>query len=101
MTTPILLRDALPLWNSRGQWGQGQTSRADRYRKEAAEFSELAENAASPFVRGYYQRIAERYLLLAADELRLLEGDGKLVPKQIGSARATDRPHPGDGTSLG
>ena len=65
-------------------------TRADRYRKGAAEFSELAENAASPFVRGYYQRIAERYLLLAADESRLPEGDGKLTRRQIGSARTTN-----------
>jgi hypothetical protein len=47
---------------------QEQMSRADRYRKGAVEFSELAKSAASPFVRGYYQRVAERYLLLVADK---------------------------------
>jgi hypothetical protein len=34
-------------------------SRADRYRKETAEFSELAKSAAPPFFRGYDQRVAE------------------------------------------
>jgi hypothetical protein len=33
-----------------------------RYRKEAAEFSDLAKNASTQFLRDYYQRLAERYL---------------------------------------
>jgi hypothetical protein len=39
-------------------------SRAERIRKEAMKFSDLAESAPSPFLRDYYQRIAERYLSL-------------------------------------
>lgn len=44
---------------------------ADQYRKEANEFFDLAKNAPSPFFRGYYQRIAERYLLLATEDAPL------------------------------
>jgi hypothetical protein len=50
------------------------TSRADRYRKAAEELSHLAENAASEFIRGYYQRTADRCLLVA-------EGDEAPLPK--------------------
>jgi predicted RNA-binding Zn-ribbon protein involved in translation (DUF1610 family) len=35
---------------------QDPLRRADRYRKEAAELSELAENASSTFLRDHYQR---------------------------------------------
>ena len=44
------------------------TSRADRYRKAAEELSQLAENASSDFIRGYYQRSAERCLMVAEGE---------------------------------
>jgi hypothetical protein len=39
----------------------------ERNRKEAANFSELAKTASSPFLRGYYSRIAERYLSLEGE----------------------------------
>jgi hypothetical protein len=48
-------------------------SKTDRYRTVAAEFANLARTASSDFPRGYYQRIAERYQLLA---------DGELEPQQ-------------------
>jgi len=51
-------------------------STADKYRKVAAEFSERAKSASSAFLRSYYQRVVERYLLLAEDELRLAGSDG-------------------------
>jgi hypothetical protein len=35
------------------------TRRADRYRKAAAEYLELADGAPTPFLRAYYQRVAE------------------------------------------
>jgi hypothetical protein len=44
-------------------------SRAYRYRKVAAEFFNLANSAPSEFSCGYYQRIAQRYQLLADGEL--------------------------------
>ena len=45
------------------------TFRMDRNRREAAKYSDLAKNASSPFLQGYYWRIAERYLSLE-NELR-------------------------------
>jgi hypothetical protein len=50
--------------------------RADRYRKVSAEYDELASEAASPFLREYFQRIAEQYRQQAAGEFRLVEQDG-------------------------
>jgi hypothetical protein len=42
-------------------------SRAERIRKEAAKFSDLAKSASSPFLRDYYRCIAERYLALEGE----------------------------------
>jgi hypothetical protein len=44
------------------------TGRADRYRKSAEELSRLAESASSEFIRGYYQRTAERCRLMSEGE---------------------------------
>jgi hypothetical protein len=44
---------------------------AERYRKEAAEFSELAKTAETSFVRDYYRRIAQRYLTHAENQEKL------------------------------
>lgn len=46
-------------------------SAAERYRKAAAEFADLAKSAANPFFCGYYQRLAERYLLHAENQMKL------------------------------
>ena len=53
--------------------------RADRYRKVAAEYSELAKDAASPFLRTYYWRIAEEYRVRAEGELRVIEQEGAAI----------------------
>jgi hypothetical protein len=50
-------------------------SMADKYRKVAGEFSDRAKSASSVFLRSYYQRVVERYLLLAEDELRLADSE--------------------------
>ena len=42
-------------------------SRAERIEKGAAKFSDLAEGACSPFLRGYYLLLAKRYLALEAE----------------------------------
>jgi hypothetical protein len=42
-------------------------SRMERNRKEAAKFSDLAKSAPSAFLRDYYRRIAERYLMLEGE----------------------------------
>jgi hypothetical protein len=55
---------------------QDPAKRAERYEKVAAEYSELAKDAASPFLRAYYQRIAEQYRKYAQGELRDIEQDG-------------------------
>jgi hypothetical protein len=46
-------------------------SRAGRDLKAAEEFFELARAASSPFMRAYYQRVAQRYLS-SEGELRSL-----------------------------
>jgi hypothetical protein len=44
---------------------------AERYRKDAAEFSELAKAAETAFVRDYYGRLAQRYLMHAENQEKL------------------------------
>lgn len=60
------------------------SSRADRYRKAAAEFSDLAKTATSDFTRGYYQRTAERCLLLAENETSVSQDEA--IPIQPASS---------------
>jgi hypothetical protein len=60
------------------------SSRADRYRKAAAEFSDLAKTASSDFSRGYYQRTAERCLLLAEGETSVPQDEA--IPIQPASS---------------
>jgi hypothetical protein len=59
--------------------------RAERYRKVAAEYFELADGAASPFLRAYYQRIAEQYCEQAEGEERVVEQDGAAVREAAAS----------------
>ena len=61
------------------------SNKADLYRKVAAEYAELAKNATSPFLRSYYQRIAEEYLVRVEGELRFAEREGKASSEQSGS----------------
>jgi hypothetical protein len=55
-------------------------SRAGRELKAAEEFFALAKTAPSPFMRSYYQRVAERYLSS--------QGELKPVKRQSGVADA-------------
>jgi hypothetical protein len=50
-----------------GAWMMDPLSRAERNRKEAAKFTDLAKSASSSFLRGYYQCLAERYLALEGE----------------------------------
>jgi hypothetical protein len=75
-------------------------SSRERYRKEAAEFSDLAKGASSDFVRGNYQRIAEWYLSLAEVELRLAERP-KATPVASASERRPEVNGQGEGTWYG
>jgi hypothetical protein len=50
-------------------------TKADQHVKEASKYFDEAKAAASPFLRGYYQRVAERYLS-SQGELKLPEAQG-------------------------
>jgi hypothetical protein len=63
------------------------TGRADRYRKAAEELSHLAESASSDFIRRYYQRTAERCLLVA-------EGEEAPLPKSATAAARSESSTP-------
>jgi len=54
-----------------GRYDRGK--RADRYRKVAAEYAGLSKDTNDPFLRSYYLRIAEEYLVRADEELRMSE----------------------------
>jgi hypothetical protein len=55
---------------------QDLLSRADRFREQAMELSELAKLATSYVVYDRYQKVAQQYRLLAEGELRLAEAKG-------------------------
>jgi hypothetical protein len=63
----------------------------ERNRKEAAKFSELAKTASSPFLRGYYSRIAERYLSLEGEWRP--SGRRDFIPRQGGPSTAEPAGH--------
>jgi hypothetical protein len=67
-------------------------SKADRYRTVAAEFANLAKSASSDFSRGYYQRIAERYQLLAegGSDLPHEEASPSISPAACSPPSATE-----------
>jgi hypothetical protein len=47
--------------------------RAERYRTVAVQYSDFAAASISPFLRGFYRRIAEDYLWRAEAQLRAVE----------------------------
>jgi hypothetical protein len=64
------LRPSPPHLGGGWVWGEEMMdllSRMERNRKEAAKFSDLAKSAPSAFLRDYYRRIAERYLMLEGE----------------------------------
>jgi hypothetical protein len=54
---------------------------AERYRKAAAEFADLAKSAANPYFCGYYERLAQRYSLHAENQMRLSKIVGVTAPE--------------------
>jgi hypothetical protein len=48
-------------------------TRARRYRMIAGEYADLARDASAPFLRAYFHRIAEDYLVRADGELRVAQ----------------------------
>ena len=56
-------------WPSR----ENPLERAERYRTVAVQYSDLAAASNSPFLCGFYRRIAEDYLARAEAELRTMD----------------------------
>jgi hypothetical protein len=56
--------------------------------KAAEEFFELARTASSPFMRAYYQRIAERYLL-SEGEVRLSTRNAETAATIVAGKRSS------------
>jgi hypothetical protein len=67
-------------------------TRADHHLKEATKYYDEAKAAASPFLRAYYQRVAERYLS-SQGELKLPEVQGNFIAKQGGLSTAERAGH--------
>ena len=64
---------------------QDPVRRADRHRKMSAEYSEMAKDTASPFLRSYFQHTADVYRLQAEGELRVIEQEGAAVRERTGT----------------
>ena len=64
---------------------QDPARRAERYRKVAEEYAELANAASSPFLGAYYQRIAEQYRMHAKGEDRIVEQEGAAIRERRGT----------------
>jgi hypothetical protein len=47
-------------------------TRAKRYYQAAADYAGLARDTSSPFLRAFFQHVAEEYLVRADGELRVL-----------------------------
>jgi hypothetical protein len=56
--------------------------RAERYRKVAAEYDDLANGAASPFFRAFFLQIAGQYREHADGGLPVMEEDGAPLASQ-------------------
>jgi hypothetical protein len=54
-------------------------SAAERYRKAAVEFTDLSKSASNQFIRGYYQRLAQRYLLHSDNQMKLAKIESTLA----------------------
>jgi hypothetical protein len=63
-------------------------SRLDRDLKAAEEFFELARTTTSPFMRAYYQRVAERYLS-SEGEVRSLKRHGDTAATIVTGTRSS------------
>jgi hypothetical protein len=73
--------------------------RAERYRKVAAEYDDLADGAASPFFRAFFLQIAGQYREHADGGLPVMEEDGaplasqpRANPKRAVHLRQYERP---------
>jgi hypothetical protein len=62
---------------------QDPAKRAERYEKVAEEYADLAKDASPPFLRAYYERIAEQYRMHAQGELRVIEQEGAAARERV------------------
>jgi hypothetical protein len=53
-------------------------SKAERYRKQANKYGELAKNAQPAYLGDVYRKVAVRYVFMAEDLLRRAEKQGNL-----------------------
>jgi hypothetical protein len=77
---------------------QDSARRAERYRKVAQEFAELAKDAYSPILRADFQRTAEEYLPRAQGELKVLECH-RALRDGVSKPRSTLFDQPDDGAT--
>jgi hypothetical protein len=88
----------------KSKWSVDRVTTADQYRKEATEFFDLAKNAPSPFVRGYYQLAAGAQAFFDAlrcrkDFFRFTSAEGagdhcEMMNRSLSNRRALDWPTP-------
>jgi hypothetical protein len=55
---------------------QDAVSKAERYRKEANKYGELAKSAQPAYLGDVYRKVAVRYVFMAEDLLRRAEAPG-------------------------
>jgi hypothetical protein len=66
---------------------------ADRYRHIAAEYAALSKDTTDPFLRPYYLRIAEGYMVRADSELRAWEQQ-RIAALASGADMPSPQPQP-------
>jgi hypothetical protein len=73
---------------------QDPEKEAERYEKVAAEYSALSKDAGSPFLRAYYQRIAEQHRKHAEGEPKRISSRMARRPANAGQRRLRERRSP-------
>jgi hypothetical protein len=63
---------------------QDVLGKAERYRKEANKYGELAKNAQPAYLGDVYRKVAVRYVFMAEDLLRRAEAAGSLSRNRSG-----------------
>jgi hypothetical protein len=68
----------------RGGTMQDVVSKAERYRKEAYKYGELAKNAQPAYLGDVYRKVAVRYVFMAEDLLIRTEAPGRCLGNRSG-----------------
>jgi hypothetical protein len=64
------------------------SNKADRYRKEAAKYHELAKSARPAYLGDFYRQVAVRYLFMAEDVSRWPDRRAGAVSNRNGMSRS-------------